>query len=203
MEYLALILFIFSTSGTPGPNNVMILTSGVNHGVRLSLPHVMGVNVGFTLMIVLVGLGIMQIFTQWPILHQVVQAIGIFYLAYLAFKIATMEVTEQATDKKKPFSFLQAALFQWVNPKAWVMALSALVAFSNTDSAVGQQLFVIAGFYFLFGLPCSFAWLFAGKWLQNLLTKTHYIKAFNRAMAALLICSLYPLVSDMIKVLQT
>ncbi|WP_448563399.1 LysE family translocator [Thalassotalea ganghwensis] len=202
MEYLALILFIFSTSGTPGPNNVMILTSGVNHGIRLSLPHVMGVNVGFTLMIILVGMGIMQIFVQWPVLHQVIQVIGILYLVYLAFKIATMDVNANQVDKKKPFSFLQAALFQWVNPKAWVIALSALVAFSNTTNNVWQQLLTIAGFYFVFGLPCSFAWLFAGKWLQNILTKSYYIKAFNISMAILLLASLYPLVTEAITTYQ-
>ena len=196
MEFIALILFILSTSGTPGPNNIMILTSGVNHGIRNSLPHVFGVNTGFLIMIICVGLGIMSLFQQWPVLHQFIQIIGIFYLLYLAMKIATMPVHNKIKSDKKPFSFLQAAAFQWVNPKAWVMCVSAIVAFSSSGTNVVEQVLIISGFYFVFGLPCSFAWLMVGKWLQNILTHEIYVKRFNRIMALILVCSLYPMIHD-------
>lgn len=198
MEYLALVLFILSTSGTPGPNNVMILTSGVNHGIKNSIPHVLGVNVGFPVMVICVGLGIMTLFKQWPILHQLIQIIGIIYLSYLAFKIATMPVNSKLEKDKKPLSFLQAAFFQWVNPKAWVMSVSAVVAFSLANTNALESVLIIASFYFVFGLPCSFAWLFVGKWLQNILIHKVYVKRFNVSMAAVLLCSLIPMLNDVI-----
>ena len=198
MEYFALVLFILSTSGTPGPNNVMILTSGVNHGIKNSIPHVLGVNIGFPVMVICVGLGIMTLFKQWPILHQLIQIIGIIYLCYLAFKIATMPVNSRLEKDKKPFSFLQAAFFQWVNPKAWVMSVSAVVAFSLTNTSALENVLIIASFYLVFGLPCSFAWLFVGKWLQNILTHQVYVKRFNISMAVVLLCSLIPMLNDVI-----
>ncbi|MDT0603076.1 LysE family translocator [Thalassotalea castellviae] len=198
MEFIALILFVFSTSGTPGPNNIMILTSGVNHGIRDSLPHVFGVNTGFLVMIICVGLGIMSLFQQWPLLHQLIQILGIGYLLYLAFKIATMPVNNELNSDKKPFSFLQAAAFQWVNPKAWIICVSAIVAFSTPNNNVIEQVLIISGFYFVFGLPCSFAWLMVGKWLQNILTHEVYVKRFNRIMAIILLTSLYPMLSETI-----
>lgn len=198
MEYIALILFILSTSGTPGPNNIMILTSGVNHGIRKSLPHILGVNIGFPVMIICVGLGIMSLFQQWPILHQLIQVIGIIYLAYLAYKIATMPVSREIKDEKKPISFMQAAAFQWVNPKAWVMSVSAIVAFSVPGSNTLEQVLIISGSYFIFGAPCSFAWLMVGKWLQNILSQAKYIKRFNRVMAIVLLSSLVPMMQDVL-----
>ncbi|MEW6990153.1 LysE family translocator [Colwelliaceae bacterium 6441] len=201
MEFIALILFVFSTSGTPGPNNIMILTSGVNHGIRHSLPHVLGVNIGFPVMIIAVGLGIMTLFKQLPILHQIIQVIGILYLTYLAFKIATMPVNNNIKNDKKPISFFQAAAFQWVNPKAWVMSVSAIVAFSTPNSNVIEQVLIIAGFYFTFGLPCSFAWLFIGKWLQNILTHQTYVKRFNLIMAVVLLSSLLPMLKEILAML--
>jgi len=198
MEFIALILFILSTSGTPGPNNIMILTSGVNHGIRNSLPHVLGVNIGFPVMIIAVGLGVMALFQQLPWLHQLIQVISIGYLAYLAFKIATMSVNNELKENKKPINFLQAAAFQWVNPKAWVMSVSAIVAFSTPDANILEQVAIIAGFYFAFGLPCSFAWLFVGKWLRNILTHENYVKRFNLIMAAALLSSLYPMINEII-----
>ncbi|MGB1197981.1 MAG: LysE family translocator [Thalassotalea sp.] len=198
MEYIALILFVLSTSGTPGPNNIMILTSGVNHGIKSSIPHVLGVNIGFPVMIICVGLGAMTLFKQWPIAHQLIQIIGIFYLSYLAYKIATMPVQNKIQEGKKPISFLQAALFQWVNPKAWVMSVSAIVAFSTTNGNVLEQVLVIAAIYLIFGLPCSFTWLFIGKWLQSILTNTRYVQCFNIIMAGVLLLSLLPMLNDVI-----
>ena len=196
--FIALILFVLSTSGTPGPNNIMILTSGVNHGIKSSIPHVLGVNIGFPVMIICVGLGAMTLFKQWPIAHQLIQIIGIFYLSYLAYKIATMPVQNKIQEGKKPISFLQAALFQWVNPKAWVMSVSAIVAFSTTNGNVLEQVLVIAAIYLIFGLPCSFTWLFIGKWLQSILTNTRYVQCFNIIMAGVLLLSLLPMLNDVI-----
>ena len=146
----------------PGPNNVMVLTSGVNHGIRNSLPHVLGINIGFPVMIICVGLGIMSLFKQWPILHQLIQIIGVLYLAYLAFKIATMPINSKLNNNAKPMSFLQAALFQWVNPKAWVMSVSAIVAFSVPEvnkMVLGSSPLIFKRSWIRSGLPIKPTWI--------------------------------------------
>ena len=118
MEYLAIIVFAVSTCVTPGPNNALIMASGLNYGVRRSLQHFLGICIGFPLMIVAVGLGIAGLFEQFPVLHIILKVAGTAYLCYLAWKIATAPISEFNESHGNPFSFLQAAAFQWVNPKA-------------------------------------------------------------------------------------
>lgn len=195
METFALILFVLSTSGTPGPNNIMLLSSGLNFGVRRSVPHILGINLGFPLMIIGVGIGLLSIFHTWPELFIVMKVIGGCYLLYLAYRIATTPVTLEANAQAKPLSFFQAAAFQWVNPKAWVMALSAIVTFTSAESVSTNSLFLIALFYCLFGLPCSFTWMLAGAGLKEIIHKASFVTWFNRAMAILLVASLIPVLS--------
>lgn len=197
MEFFALVLFILSTSGTPGPNNVMILTSGVNHGVVKSIPHILGVNLGFPFMLLALGTGATEIFSALPLLHLFIKVVGIIYLGYLAFKIATMPVSLTGKHTAEPLSFMQAALFQWVNPKAWIMGVSAIVAFSTPGTEALSQVLIIAGAFILFGLPCSVVWLTIGVSLQKLLTKQSYIRRFNVVMALVLLASLIPMVTSL------
>lgn len=194
MELLTLALFVLSTSGTPGPNNVMLLTSGVNHGLRAGLPHVLGVNVGFSIMVISVGLGLVSVFQQFPSVYTGLKVIGVTYLLYLAYKIATVTSAISTDKEAKPISFMQAALFQWVNPKAWVMALSAIVAFSSGSDGEYWQVFVIALVYFFCGLPCSFAWLGVGVSLQKIVENLTFLRWFNRVMASILVLSLIPMI---------
>ncbi len=194
MEIYALILFILSTSGTPGPNNVMILTSGVNHGAVKSIPHILGVNLGFPFMLLAIGAGAAEVFKAIPLLHLTIKVVGITYLAYLAYKIATMPIALNGTKTAKPMTFMQAALFQWVNPKAWVMGISAIVAFSTPGDDVLIQVLIIAAAFILFGLPCSVVWLTLGIFLQKVLTKKDYIRRFNMLMALVLLVSLIPMI---------
>ena len=194
VEIYALILFILSTSGTPGPNNVMILTSGVNHGAIKSIPHILGVNLGFPFMLLALGAGATEAFKVLPFLHLTIKVAGITYLAYLAFKIATMPVSLSGKKTIKPMTFMQAALFQWVNPKAWVMGVSAIVAFSTPGADALNQVLFIAGAFILFGLPCSVVWLTIGVSLQKVLTKKDYIRRFNMLMALVLLVSLIPMI---------
>lgn len=132
MELFALALFVLSTSGTPGPNNIMLLSSGGNLGIKRSLPHILGSNLGFPVMIIGLGVGLVSLFAQFPSLYVAMKYVGITYLLFLAYKIATTPVSAEAKQQIKPISFLQAAAFQWVNPKAWIIAISAIVAFSST-----------------------------------------------------------------------
>ncbi len=196
MEIIALILFVLSSSGTPGPNNVMLLTSGVNHGFRKSIPHVLGINIGFPVMVVAVGFGLVSLFRQVPNLYLLIKIIGIGYLLYLAFKIATLSGQLSAKEKNNPFTFIQAASFQWLNPKAWVMAVSAIVAFASTDGSTTTEVFSIAAVYLIFGLPCSLFWLSMGLGLQSVLDKPVFISWFNRIMATILVLSIIPMIES-------
>lgn len=196
MELFTLALFVLSTSGTPGPNNIMLLTSGINHGLRPGLPHVLGVNAGFSIMVIGVGLGLVSVFQQFPSVYVVLKVIGVTYLLYLAYKIATSTSAISTNKQAKPISFMQAALFQWVNPKAWVMALSAIVAFSSGNDGQYWQVFVIALVYFVCGLPCSFAWLSVGVSLQKVIDNLTFLRWFNRVMAVILVVSLIPMIES-------
>lgn len=205
MEYAALILFILSTSITPGPNNLMIMASGVNFGVRKSLPHLIGIDLGFPLLVVAVGMGISQLFTLVPSLMLWLKVVGVVYLSYLAVRIATTPVNNQqeleSTQVVKPLTFLQAALFQWVNPKAWIMAVGAVATYTVNTADYPSQVFVIAALFFVFGTPCTVVWLGFGKALKRFLSRPSYQKLFNICMAVLLIGSLFPVIWELIQLI--
>ncbi|NCP63948.1 MAG: LysE family translocator [Paraglaciecola sp.] len=203
MEYGALFLFTLATSITPGPNNLMIMSSGVNFGFKRSLPHLLGIDVGFALMIVAVGLGMSQVFVQVPALLLWLKLAGVVYLSYLAFRIATTPTDVNAKTAKKtpaqPFSFMQAALFQWVNPKAWIMIVGAVVTYTAVDMNYPLQVAIIALFFLLFGTPCTFAWLGFGTALKQWLASPTKLKVFNISMASLLMLSLLPVILELVE----
>jgi threonine/homoserine/homoserine lactone efflux protein len=206
VEYLALIMFTVSTCGTPGPNNTMIMSSGVSYGFKRSLPHVIGINTGFPLMVVAVGLGLGGLLNSSPTIYAVLRVVAAIYLLYLAFRIATGPVTVQEAQVKKPLSVLQAALFQAVNPKTWVMIVGAVMTFAGaTDNyaVYALQIVAIALIFLVFGTPCTTAWLLAGVWIRKLLSKPIQFRIFNVAMAALLVGSMIPLFGEIVKGLPT
>lgn len=191
-------LFVFSVSITPGPNNVMIMTSGLNHGIRKSLPHMIGINLGFTLMLIVVGLGLGSLFESNPQLHTVIKVLGACYLVYLAWKIASTPTGPELQAKARPISFLQAAVFQWVNPKAWVMITGAVATFTTQDASISSQVLLIATTFLMLGPFCTGTWLFSGVTLRRLLSEPGYRRAFNITMAILLILSIRPVVLEFI-----
>ncbi|WP_283711090.1 LysE family translocator [Pseudoalteromonas prydzensis] len=184
----ALALFALVSSITPGPNNFMLMSSGANFGFKRTVPHMLGVALGFVLMLVLVGLGVMQLFDLFPISYQVLKVLCVSYLFYLAYKIATSHAPDSSSKAEaKPFTFVQAALFQWVNPKAWTMALSAISIYapSKTFNAI-----LLVGLVFgLINLPCVSSWTLLGQKLQNYLNDPRRLRLFNITMALLLITS--------------
>jgi len=197
MDYLlALLTFAFTTTATPGPNNVMIMTSGLNFGIRRSLPHFLGICIGFPFMVLLVGAGLGGLFDTFPFLHQFIQVAGILYLLYLAWLIANAESSSVTKPASKPLTFMQASLFQWVNPKAWMMATGAVAAFSHTESSIWLQVFVIALSFFVVAFPAVGIWLFFGVKLRVLLSTPQNRKRFNWLMALLLVLSILPVVID-------
>ena len=196
IEYVSLILFAIATCITPGPNNTMILASGLNYGVRASLPHLLGINIGFPLMIIAVGAGIGGLFVAFPILDDILKIVGSAYLLYLAWRIATAGPPRGEGEGGRPFSFAQAALFQLVNPKAWMMAVSAVSVYSVASESYLAQIMVIAAVFLVFGTPCTGVWLGFGSGLRRWLANRAILRGFNIAMAGLLVASLIPVLVD-------
>lgn len=191
MKFLIpLIIFCFSTLITPGPNNLMIMLSGVCFGVKRSLPHYLGIVFGFAGMVVLVGLGLGELFTQFPILHQIIKYLGIAYMLYLAIKIICADHLATVKGRSQPISFINAVLFQWVNPKAWMMAIGSVSAYTTLTGNVFQQILLIAAVYFIIGIPCIGTWLFSGAALSRYLYNPSHMKKFNYVMGGLLILSI-------------
>ncbi|WP_308367851.1 MULTISPECIES: LysE family translocator [unclassified Microbulbifer] len=192
---LPIVLFTFSTSITPGPNNLMIMSSGLNYGVSRSLPHVLGICLGFPAMIVAIGLGLGTLFSQFPLLHEVIRWVGIAYLLYLAWVIASTREVGSA-DTQKPFTFFQAAAFQWVNPKGWIMAVGALAAFTSPNGEMWAEIARIALAFIAIGGPCIVVWLLFGVGLKRLLTEPKHLRRFNLTMGLLLAASVVPMAID-------
>ena len=194
---LAFILFAVSMSFTPGPNNVMLMTSGLNFGVNKSLPHLFGVCLGFPSMVVMVGLGLGVIFAQYPVLHDVIKVLGIVYLIYLAWQIAHAKKTSLSGKVSSPFTLMQAALFQWVNPKAWVMASTTIAVYTSAAEDVLHQILLLAVAFALIGFCSGSTWLFLGRGLKRLLKSDAHRVLFNTVMATLLVLSILPVVYEL------
>jgi threonine/homoserine/homoserine lactone efflux protein len=188
---IALAGFALVSSITPGPNNLMLMASGANFGFARTLWHMLGVGIGFTLMIVLVGIGLIQIFDLYPISHTILKVVSVLYLGWLAYKIANAAAPQAAGETGKPITFLQAAAFQWVNPKAWTMALTAITLYAPDQSF--QAILLVALVFGAINLPSVSVWTLMGQQMQRYLTNATRLKIFNYTMAALLLLSLYPL----------
>jgi len=185
--------FAFVTSITPGPNNLMLMASGANFGLRRSVPHMLGIGAGFVLMIILVGLGLAQVFERTPVLKTILMVFSILYMLWLTWKIANAAAPAKADSTARPITFLQAAAFQWVNPKAWAMALTAITAYAG-DQSLGAIL-VVACVFGAINLPCVSSWTVLGLQFRRLLGTPKRLKMYNWTMAALLIISMIPLIS--------
>lgn len=188
----ALVAFAFVSSITPGPNNMMLMASGANFGLVRTIPHMLGVALGFVAMVVLVGAGLIGLFDAMPISYVILKVISVLYLLYLAWKIAWAAPMDSSGEAGRPMTFMQAALFQWVNPKAWTMAVTALAVY-----APAQEIWAILAVAAVFGmvnLPSVGVWTVLGVQVRRLLTRPARLRAFNITMAFLLVASLYPVV---------
>ena len=191
---LALAAFALVSSITPGPNNLMLMTSGINFGFARTVPHMLGVAIGFTVMIVAVGAGVATVLTVVPGLLGIIKWLSVAYLLYLAWKIATAPAKPlDGTGGAKPMTFLQAAAFQWINPKAWTMALTAASAYLPPDDR-GRGLIVLAVVFGAINLPSVGLWAVMGVSLRRFLADPQRLRAFNVAAALTLVATLYPVV---------
>lgn len=173
----------------------MLMTTGLNHGVKSGIPHMLGIVTGGPLMIAAVGFGLGAIFLRYPVIHQILKVIGITYLLFLAWKIANAGNPDAANSLKRPLTFVQSFAFQWANPKAWVVTIGALSAFTTQENLVFDILVLILGFMIL-GVSCMALWLILGASLQKILQKEKHLRYFNISMAALLALSVVPMIGS-------
>jgi len=192
----ALAAFAFVASVTPGPNNLMLMTSGVKYGFARTLPHLAGVVLGFALMIALIGLGLNVIFDRFPQILPIMRVAGALYMVWLALRIALAKPIGDVKPDGRPIGFLAAAAFQWVNPKAWVLALSALTAYAGVVDGYAGAVLLIAALCALISVPCCCAWTLFGASLSRLLKDPRVTGPFNWTMAALLIASIAPVLFE-------
>lgn len=189
---IALFLFALTSSATPGPNNMMLLASGVNFGFRRTVPHILGIELGFGTLILAVGLGLGAIFSAEPRLYLLLKVFGGAYLLWIAWHIATSRGFGEADSDARPLSFWQAVLFQFVNPKAWVMSAGAVAAYQRPESFVHDSVLIVTAFMSV-GIFCTASWAGFGTALKGWLAEPRRLKWFNITMALLLVLSLWPM----------
>lgn len=193
---LAFIVFAIVGLYTPGPNNVMLLASGLNHGLRRTLPHVAGVSFGFAFLVAVVGFGLGAVFDAYPVLQAVLKYAGAAYLVYLAVAIARSgPVQTDGGGGRKPLTFWEAALFQWINVKGWIIAIGTVTAYAALAS-YPWNIITMALLLLAMGLSSSVAWTLFGASLQALVRSPRAVRIFNWTMAGLLLASLYPVLAE-------
>ncbi|OXI31179.1 lysine transporter LysE [Burkholderia sp. AU16741] len=203
MEFLTLsalpagMLFALVTSITPGPNNTMLLASGVNFGFRRTMPHLFGISIGVAILMLCVGFGLGEAFKRLPLLYTILEAASVAYLLYLAWRIGTSGEVKAHGAKPRPMTFIEAAAFQWVNPKAWMMVLTAATTV-QLSADYGMNAAWMSVVFILIGFPCICLWAAFGLGLRRFLSNPRALRIFNVTMAALLILSLYPLIAHLL-----
>lgn len=187
-------MFAVVTSFTPGPNNAMLLASGVNYGFRRTLPHILGITIGYAVMFAAVALGVGQVFAAEPRLYAALQIFSVIYMLWLAWKIANASEANSASSRE-PLTFLQAALFQWINPKGVAIAIAAAANFLKPGS-LAYDLPVMLALILFVSLTSASAWAMFGQGVRGLLSSERRRRIFNWTMAVLLVASLWPLIAD-------
>ena len=189
-QFLGLLGFAFVTSVTPGPNNLMLMVSGANFGLRRSLPHMSGISLGHAFMALLVGLGLGAALAAVPQAKLAMKVAAVGYMLWLAWKIAHASAPGEGRAGGQPLTFLQAAAFQWVNPKAWAMAIGAMAAYAAEGG--WMRVALVAGLFALINFPSVLLWAWAGRAMRVFLQVPSRLRVFNWTMAALLVASLWP-----------
>ena len=192
----AFVLFALVMCFTPGPNNIMLLSSAVTYGFRRTVPHITGITIGFAFMVAAVGLGLGTVFVAYPVLESILKYAGAAYLIYLSVAIAMSgPVSPDQANQRGPMSFWGAAVFQWVNVKGWVMVIGTITAYA----AIARFPFNIAiqtGVTLVMGAASTVTWALFGSALRPLLSSDRAVRIFNVVMAVLLLASLYPVFMD-------
>ena len=194
-DLFAFMLFAIAVSVTPGPNNIMVAASAANHGVHAVIPHMVGINLGFGIMLALVGLGLAGPLAASPVLHATLRWVGGAWMLWIAWGIfrADPVMPSRGRTANAPMGFAGGALFQWVNPKAWVIAVVANTTYTVPGHGLVGQALLIAVLFSLVGVPCSLTWALLGAGAGRVLRSPTQWRAFNTIMAGLLVLSVLPL----------
>jgi len=194
---LSIASFGLALTMSPGPNNIMLLSSGLTFGYKRTIPHALGINVGFPLMVICVGLGVGKLFEIYPFFYTILKVAGISYLLWMAWHIANTKGSLNTENKKdKPFTFLQAALFQWINPKAWVLAITSTATFITDHQIASIQVLIISCIYFFCAFLSTNSWLLGGVVLRRYTQNVRLVQIFNITMAILIVGSIIPFVFE-------
>lgn len=184
-ELLPLMTYCLVMSGTPGPNNVMLAATGANFGLRLALPAIWGIQVGVFVQTLLACLGLGSLFLAYPLAQKILSVTGTLYLLFLAWKLYRMSASE--AKSVQPLSFSEAALFQALNPKSWVKAVTIASVFMPVGLSVTRSAVLATVISAVIGTPCNFTWALFGVSIRNLLKDPFKQRVFNTSMAAILL----------------
>lgn len=194
----AFVVFAVVMFFTPGPNNIMLLSSGLTYGFRRTVPHIAGITVGYAFMVGAVGVGLGAVFIAYPVLQTILKYGGVAYLIYLAAVIAMAEppsADEGGKPGHGPMTFWGAAMFQWINAKGWVMVIGTITAYAAI-AAFPWNIAIQVGLSLILGMVSCIVWALFGTALRPILTSPRAIRVFNVLMAILLLASLYPVFMD-------
>ncbi len=196
--FLSLLTFAFVSAMTPGPNNTMLMASGVNFGFERTRPHILGVVIGFTIMILAVGLGVGRVFALYPPLYAVLRVVSVAYLLWLAWRIGTAGATNPIVgEEAQPMTFLEAALFQWVNPKGWMVCLSVAANYVSPND-LAADIAILSAVFLIISIISASTWALFGTSLRPFLQDAKTMRIFNGIMAVALVLSLLPVIREMI-----
>tara|TARA_B100001146_G_scaffold190683_1_gene175762 strand:- start:900 stop:1490 length:591 start_codon:yes stop_codon:yes gene_type:complete len=185
-EILSLSLFMFVTSCSPGPNNVVASHSGFNHGIKKSIPLMLGVIFGFTTMLAVVNFGLINIFNIYPIIQKILIVTGTIFLIYLSYKISFSKSSNKK-ENLKPVNFIETFLYQFLNPKGVIVAIIAVSTYVESGVNFMNYSFWMLGVAFLFAIISIIFWTFLGKFMRKFATNEKFIKWFNYVMSTLLV----------------
>ena len=188
-EILSISLFWFVTAYTPGPNNVVASYSGFNFGVKKTIPHILGVTLGFTSLVIFLSIGLINVFKLFPIIQTVIKYLGTLFLIYLAYKIA-FSVNSGDTKKENPVKFIETFLFQYLNPKGVTVAIIVVSTYVELGENYLNYATQIVFLAFLFSITSITLWTCVGRFLRKFATNDKFIKYFNYVMSTLLLLSI-------------
>ena len=189
-EIISICLFWFVTAFTPGPNNIVASYSGFNFGIKKTIPHILGVTLGFTALIISLIIGLINIFKVYPNIQEVLKYLGTLFLLYLAFKIS-FSSSDNSSNSENPVKFIETFLFQFLNPKGVIVGIIVVSTYVQLDENYMNYSLQIIILALLFSLTSITSWTLVGKFLRKFATNEKFIKYFNYAMSVLLILSIF------------